>query len=59
MRADLANLNHYAVPLLSRAAVNLCWYYYIYIYIIHILYICIHTYIRTAEQNNKKRYIKP
>ena len=28
MRAKLANINHCAVPLLSRAAVNLCWYYY-------------------------------
>ena len=28
MRAKLANLNHSAVPFLSRAAVNLCWYYY-------------------------------
>ena len=27
MRAELANLNHCAVPLLSRAAVNLCWFY--------------------------------
>ena len=27
MRAELANLNHCAVPFLSRAAVNLCWYY--------------------------------
>ena len=32
MHAKLANLNHYAVPFLSRAGVNLCWYYYIYIY---------------------------
>ena len=30
MRAELANLNDCAVPFLSRAAVNLCWYYYIY-----------------------------
>ena len=29
MRAELANRNHCAVPFLSRAAVNLCWYYYI------------------------------
>ena len=28
MRTELANLNHCAVPFLSRAAVNLCWYYY-------------------------------
>ena len=28
MRAELANLNHCTVPFLSRAAVNLCWYYY-------------------------------
>ena len=28
MRGNLASLNHCAVPLLSRAAVNLCWYYY-------------------------------
>ena len=28
MRAELARLNHCAVPFLSRAAVNLCWYYY-------------------------------
>ena len=27
MRAELANLNHCAVPFLNRAAVNLCWYY--------------------------------
>ena len=27
MRAELANLNHCAVPFLSRADVNLCWYY--------------------------------
>ena len=27
MRAELANLNHCAVPFLSRAAVNLSWYY--------------------------------
>ena len=26
MRAKLANLNHCAVPFLSRAAVNLSWY---------------------------------
>ena len=26
MRAELANLNYYAVPFLSRAAVNLSWY---------------------------------
>ena len=29
MRAELANLNVCAVPFLSRAAVNFCWYYYI------------------------------
>ena len=29
MRAELANLDDCAVPFLSRAAVNLCWYYYI------------------------------
>ena len=28
MRAKLANLNDCAVPFLSRAAVNLCWYNY-------------------------------
>ena len=28
IRAELANLNHCAVPFLSRAAVNLCRYYY-------------------------------
>ena len=28
MHAELANLNHCAVSFLSRAAVNLCWYYY-------------------------------
>ena len=28
MRAELANLNDCAVPLVSRAAVNLSWYYY-------------------------------
>ena len=27
MRTELANLNHCAVPFLSRAAVNLSWYY--------------------------------
>ena len=27
MRAELANLNHCAVPFPSRAAANLCWYY--------------------------------
>ena len=27
MRAKTDNINHCAVPLLSRAAVNLCWYY--------------------------------
>ena len=29
MSAELASLNHCAVPFLSRAVVNLCWYYYI------------------------------
>ena len=29
MRAKLTNLNYCAVPFLSRAAVNLCWYDYI------------------------------
>ena len=29
MRAELTNLNNCAVPILSRAAVNLCWYYYV------------------------------
>ena len=29
MRADLASLNHCAVPFLSRAGANLCWYHYI------------------------------
>ena len=39
MRAELANLNHCAVSLLSRAAANLCWYYYILQHIIlHRLY---------------------
>ena len=28
MRAKLASLNHCAVPFLSRAAANFCWYYY-------------------------------
>ena len=28
MRTELANLSHCAVSYLSRAAVNLCWYYY-------------------------------
>ena len=28
MCAKLANLNHCAVPFLSRAGANLCWYYY-------------------------------
>ena len=27
MRPELASLNHCAVPFLSRATVNLCWYY--------------------------------
>ena len=27
MRGELATLNHCAVPFLSRAATNLCWYY--------------------------------
>ena len=27
MRTELATLNHSAVPFLSRAASNLCWYY--------------------------------
>ena len=27
MREELAGLNHCAVPFLSRAVVNLCWYY--------------------------------
>ena len=27
MRAESANLNHCAVPFLSRAAAKLCWYY--------------------------------
>ena len=27
MRAKLANENHSAVPFLSRADINLCWYY--------------------------------
>ena len=27
MRAELANLNHCAVPFLRSAAANLCWYY--------------------------------
>ena len=27
MRAELASLNHCAVPFLSRAVVRLCWYY--------------------------------
>ena len=26
MRSELANLDHCAVPFLSRATVNLCWY---------------------------------
>ena len=29
MRAELGGLNHCAVPVLSRAAANMCWYYYI------------------------------
>ena len=29
MHAKLANLDHSAVPFLSRASVNLCWYYYV------------------------------
>ena len=30
MRAEVANLNHCAEPFLSRAAANMCWYYYKY-----------------------------
>ena len=32
MRAELASLNHGAVPILSRATVNLWWYYIKYYY---------------------------
>ena len=32
MRANFDVLNHCAVPFLSRAAVNLCWYQYYYYY---------------------------
>ena len=35
MRAELASLNDCAVPFLSRATVNLCWYYYSVLYIIY------------------------
>ena len=35
MRSELASLNHCAVPFLSRAAVNLCWYYIINTYIVY------------------------
>ena len=38
MRAEIANLNHCAVPFLSRADVNLIWYDSIY-YVFCILYI--------------------
>ena len=38
MRAELANINHCAVPFLSRAAVNLSWYDSTYIIIIYIIY---------------------
>ena len=38
MRAKLANLNNCAVPFLSRAAVNLCWYHYILYFYIMLLY---------------------
>ena len=38
MCAELAILNHCAVPFSCCAAANLCWYYYI-IYIIYIIYI--------------------
>ena len=34
MRVKLDNLNHCAVPFLSSAVVNLCWYYYI-LYVIN------------------------
>ena len=34
MRAKLANLNHCAVPFLSRASANLSWYY-------NIIYVCV------------------
>ena len=33
MRAELTNLNHCAVPFLSRAAVNLCWYYHTFVHL--------------------------
>ena len=29
MREELSGLNHCAVPFLSRAVADLCWYYYI------------------------------
>ena len=32
MRAKLGTLNHCAVPFLSRAGANLCWYYYTIMY---------------------------
>ena len=35
MRAKLVNLNHCAVPFLSRAAANLCWFYYYVVYYIY------------------------
>ena len=35
MRAELANLNYCAVAFLSRAAVNLCWYYILLLYIVY------------------------
>ena len=38
MRAELANINRCAVPLLSRTAVNLSWYDSTYIIIIYITY---------------------
>ena len=50
MPAELANLNHCAVLFLSRAATNLCWYYYTEMlltpfckklyYTIHIIVLC-------------------
>ena len=32
MRSELAGLNPCAVPFLSRAPINFCWYYYILLY---------------------------
>ena len=67
MRSELDNLNHCAVPFLSRAAAYLCWSYiiscvdiYIYIYIyIYIMYIVYNIkYYTVGGKNKVKRYKK-